>query len=252
MKLNTPIITIGVIGMIAYVMFKIRKKPTNPQPVDVIIDLEPTQSNPPVPKEEVVPIIHNLLKDDDAPYDKPGFGIDNHRNSDFHDLDDYLNLPLVGSGKTFNNSSLADIDIIPTPIVSHKYKYIRLSVKKTRYNVSNVSIGHIYFYSGSEKIDSKNIYIWNPHSGEKTIYRGEWSDDNMKTIIFCFPKAIEITRYDIKTSYKSPAQDPSLWTLEGSKNCSYWLPIHNGDEDLPILRGKVMYFDKFIDLDPEL
>ena len=137
---------------------------------------------------------------------------------------------------------MADIDIIPIPNSVNKYKYIRFSVKETRGLMPIVSIGHIYFYSGLDQIKDIDVSIWNPHTGESSVYTGSWTDSNMKTIIFCFSKAQKITRYDIKTSFQPPANDPSMWSLEGSKNGSYWIPIHNADEDLPILRGKIMYF----------
>jgi hypothetical protein len=258
MRLNIPILTAGLLGTIIYLIMKTRKKHTPDYNADVIIDLEPLPVDPIDSVQQVKTLnasATNYEKEDEAPYDIRGFGIDSHRNTDSNELEDYLNLPLVGSGKTYNNMDLADIDIdtIAKRKLSTKYKYIRLHVKETRDNTDNVSIGHVCFYDiYGEKIDSNHIHIWNPHTGEKTAYKGEWSDNDMKTIIFCFSKAIQISRYDIKTSYKSPANDPSLWTLEGSKNGSFWVPIHIADEDLPVLRGKIMYFDKFINPDAVL
>jgi hypothetical protein len=158
-----------------------------------------------------------------------------------YELDDYLNLPLVGEAKTYANSSLANVDDnLTPPLVSKKYKYLRLHVLETRDNSSTVSLGHITFYSGSYEI--QNVKVWNPHTGITEPYKGSWTDSDMKTIIFCFNEPTQITKYVIKTSSHPPSDDPSMWDLEGSKNGSYWTPIHTIDEELPVLRGKTMYF----------
>jgi len=257
MRAATVATILGIVGTITYLMFKAKKV----KPVSVIIDLkkplmqEPLMQEPlmqePLIQEPLIqePLmqepIENLIDDKYiALYDMPGFGIDIHRNTDNHELDDYLNLPLVGTGITYSNSSMADADIhlVPLPNPSARYKYIRLVVKETREESPVVNIGSIQFYSGSEQIKQSDIHIWNPHTGEKSIYTGPWSDSDMRTIIFCFPTMLKITKYLIKTASTPPANDPSLWTLEGSKNGTYWVPIHTVDEDLPILRGKSMYF----------
>ena len=246
MKPATVLTILGIVGTITYLfsLTKKKKTPVKKAPTSlVIIDLEkplkPSQTPVTVPFEN----INNLVDVEPLePYNKPGFGIDSHRNSDVYELDDYLNLPLVGEGKTYTNSSLADLDETAlTPVVlSKKYKYIRLHVLETRENSPTVSLGHIGFYNGSHEIH--DVKTWNPHTGETVPYKGSWNTSDMKTIIFCFKEPIQITKYIMKTSSQPPSNDPSMWNLDGSKNGSYWVPIHSIDEDLPVLRGKTMYF----------
>jgi hypothetical protein len=247
MKTATVLTILGIVGTITYLISVTKKKKIDVKKATssmVIIDLEspikPSQNPISIPFEDV-----NALLTPEAlePYNKPGFGIDSHRNTDVYELDDYLNLPLVGEGKTYANSSLADVDesaVSVTTPSSKKYKYVRLHVLETRDDSPTVSLGNITFYSGSYEI--RDVKIWNPHTGLTELYKGSWTDSDMKTIIFCFKEHTQITKYIMKTSSQPPAHDPSSWTLDGSKNGSYWLPIHNVDEDLPILRGKTMYF----------
>lgn len=239
---------LGIVGTITYLYIKgtgLVKK-TKPSPTVVVIDLEK-----PVLKVETVPFdsikqSEEILPESlSAPYDKLGFGIDSHRNTDEHEIDDYLNLPLVGEGKTYLNSSLADVDSVANSTHANKaikYKYIRLHVLETRGDSPTVSLGQIEFYRGSDIIKMDNISIWNPHTGSTEPYKGSWSDSDMKTIIFVFTPPTQITRYIMKTSSMPPMHDPSMWDLEGSKNGSYWTPIHTVDMELPVLRGKTMYF----------
>jgi len=244
MKAGTVLTILGIVGTITY-LFSITKKkkvavkkaPTNMVIIDLEKPIKPSQNPISVPFETII------TPEPLEPYNKPGFGIDSHRNTDVYELDDYLNLPLVGEGKTYANSSLADVDesaVTVTTPSSKKYKYIRLHVLETRDDSPTVSLGHIIFYSGSYEIHDVNV--WNPHTGITEPYKGSWTDSDMKTIIFCFKEPTQITKYIMKTSYKPPVHDPSSWILDGSKNASYWVPIHSVDEDLPVLRGKTMYF----------
>jgi hypothetical protein len=222
---------------IAYFAFYPKKK-SYPE---LIIDLKPAPSiiEKPAPiSEPPSPIeFFEMEPEDLAPHEQNGFGFDIKRNVDSHELDDYLNLPLVGTGKTYSNSHMSDLDelsITPVP----KYKYIRLTVVETREHTENVHVGHIYFYNGSERVKDINVNIWNPHTGEKKLYTGSWSDNTTRSIVFCFTTNINLTRYDIQTSSRLRMYDPNIWTLEGSKNASYWVPIDTRYVDLPDKRGK--------------
>jgi len=219
---------------IAYFAFYPKKK-SYP---DLIIDLKPV----PIVSEthsEPAPLTHTIEEEPEilAPHEKTGFGFDIKRNADNHELDDYLNLPLVGTGKTYDNTYMSDLEEISiTPVA--KYKYIRLTVVETRDTTENVHVGHIYFYNGSERVKDMSVNIWNPYTGEKKLFTGSWSDNTTRSIIFCFTNSINLTRYDILTSQRLKMYDPNIWTLEGSKNASYWVPIDTRYVNLPDKRGK--------------
>jgi hypothetical protein len=253
MKLSPVFIVVGVGIVCTYALFKRSFK--NKDRHDVIIDLEESPKEPPKespkesPKENVNETEDLSSVDEDKvasdhssveslPYDKFGFGLDNRRNTDDRDLDDYMNLPLVGSSKTHLNEKHADVDspkVLSQPPT--KYKYLRLTVKETRGKTNTVSIEHFDFYCGNERVRDLNINIWNPYNGERDIYRGKWNDSDTKTLVFRFTHPVAITRYDIKTSHTFPSNDPRRWTLEGSKNASYWVLLDKRDMSLPVRRA---------------
>ena len=161
-----------------------------------------------------------------------------------------MNLPLVGSSKTHSNAKLADVDSNRTLTQpSTKYKYLRLTVKETRGKTNTVSIDHIHFYCGNERVKDININVWNPYNGDRDIYRGKWNDSDTKTVVFRFTQPIAITRYDMKLSHTFPSNDPRIWTLEGSKNASYWVLLDENNVVLPVRRAHTVSF--YLDDDDE-
>lgn len=249
MKLSPVFIVVGVGIVCTYALFKRSFK--NKDKEDVIIDLEESPKEP-VNEREDTPTEDEVSRGDASdhssveslPYDKFGFGLDNRRNTDNKtDLDDYMNLPLVGSSKTHLNAKHADVDS-PKVLVQPptKYKYLRLTVKETRGKTNTVSIEHVDFYCGNERVRDLNINIWNPYNGDRDIYKGKWSDSDTKTIVFRFTHPVAITRYDIKTSHTFPSNDPRSWTLEGSKNASYWVLLDGRNLTLPVRRAHTSSF----------
>ena len=257
MKISPVFIVVGVGIVCTYALF--RRSLKNRDKQDVIIDLEEPAPKKLVNDTEDTPsldatddkVSSNELLDvsdlssvESLPYDKIGFGLDNRRNTDNKtDLDDYMNLPLVGSSKTHLNAKHADVDspkILVQPPT--KYKYLRLTVKETRGKTNTVSIEHVDFYCGNERVRDLNINIWNPYNGDRDIYKGKWSDSDTKTIVFRFTHPVAITRYDIKTSHTFPSNDPRSWTLEGSKNASYWVLLDGRNLTLPVRRAHTSSF----------
>lgn len=234
---TTDLAFLVVGATIAYFAFYPKKK-SYPE---LVIDLKPSETV--VEKAEIVSELQPstpVFEDEPdilAPHEQTGFGFDIKRNADNHELDDYHNLPLVGTGKTYDNSYMYDLEEISiTPVC--KYKYIRLTVVETRDTTENVHVGHIYFYNGSERVKDMSVNTWNPHTGEKKLFTGAWSDNTTRSIVFCFANSINLKRYDILTSQRLKMYDPSIWKLEGSKNASYWVPIDTRYVDLPDKRGK--------------
>jgi len=247
MKVAPLVIVIGFGVLCTYVLFK--KKKVNKD--DIIIDLEDTSDVKPISsiEEEPLPTIEESVQmdlsdeEEPPPYDNLGFGLDSRRNIDNNELDDYMNLPLVGSSKTHTNYVLADIDPpkkMPPTLV--KYKYLRLTIKETRGKTNTTHIGHVHFYRGKERVKDTNINIWNPYTGDRDIYKGPWDDSDTKCVVFYFIHPVAINRYDIKTSFKPPSNDPAIWTLEGSKNASYWVLLSSEEETLPMRRAQTSSF----------
>ena len=249
MKVAPLVIVIGFGVLCTYVLFK--KKKVNRD--DIIIDLEDTSDvksissvEEPISEQPSLPNVEMNTSEEEEPpppYDSVGFGLDIRRNVDNNELDDYMNLPLVGSSKTHANDILADIDSpkkTSPPLV--KYKYLRLTVKETRGKTNTTNVGHVHFYNGAEQVKDTNINIWNPYTGDRDMYKGPWDDSDAKCVVFYFIHPVAINRYDIKTSFKPPSNDPAIWTLEGSKNASYWVLLSSEEETLPMRRAQTSSF----------
>jgi hypothetical protein len=161
-----------------------------------------------------------------APYDVLGFGRDDSRNTDSLDPDVYMNLPLESDGITYNTinkySSIEE-EAGHTPT---KFKFIRFTFMEVRdASETIVSLGGIRFFLEHDPIEM-DMQIWNPHTGDKEVYDGgEWSDSDQWTVVFIFPEAVEVNRYEFKYSSNAPGMDPIEWKVEGSKNGSYWISL---------------------------
>lgn len=174
-----------------------------------------------------------------APHEKRGFGSDTARNVDDYTADDYMNLPLIGTGKTYaNESAYKDLEdettMLDTPI--KRFKYIRLVVTGVRKG-HTVEIGGVRFFHGRSMNYHTNLTTWNPHTGDRASYdSAPWSDNDQRTIVFCFKEAAEVNRYEIKTSSGSTDHDPIHWKLEGSVSGTYWIPLDDRTMSFPVQR----------------
>lgn len=214
-----------------------------PRKTKVIIDLEesvPLEARPAARALEAAPALFAPLADTALeatpseylpPYEQPGFGIDIHRNNDKYGLEDYLELPLVGSGETYS-TKYANIN---TEDVEHiqKYKYIRFTVLKTR-NSDTVNC-IIHFYS-NKKITEINT--WNPYTGERAPY----TTTNDMSIIFYLTEPIHLTKYEMET-FGLFENDPVEWIIEGSTNATYWVELDSQTYNFPRSRGRITTFE---------
>jgi hypothetical protein len=215
----------------------LRKSKPRKQVISPIIDLEMEESPLEVPVSK--PFRHSL-RSHVNPYEIHGFGIDAKRNVDDYEMETYLDLPLIGSGKTYLNTDLAEVNSESgqnKPIV---YKYYRFNVQETRGLSDTISIGAIEFYNGSEKVGK--ISVWDPHNGERSQYNGPWTNSQTKSLNLFFHDPCPINSYRIKTSGGLYENDPSIWTLEGSMNASYWVLLDNQDIELPMKREEYSEF----------
>ena len=248
MKHDLIISLLSVGSVVGYLLYKSQQTSKRLQPIPpLIIDIKnkPAVELPYKPYKAYVP--HNTplepttkLTTVVAPYDITGFGIDINRNRDAINIDDYLNMPLVGDAKTYANTHLAEVsevvDISDAPPM--KFKYIRLSVLETKGDIDTVHIGHMQFYTQDNKpLRESTITTWNPYSGAKAAYTGPWTDNTARVIVFCFLVPALITQYSIKTAHRPSMYDPDVWTLEGSTNGSFWIPLTHMEGGLPEQRG---------------
>lgn len=231
------LILIGITALISYMVF--RKSKAKKQVISPIIDLEMEDSPVPLELPASKPSSHGL-RSHVNPYEIHGFGIDIRRNVDDYEMETYLDLPLVGSGKTYLNESLAEVNSNSNQSKPIVYKYYRFNVQETRDQTDTISIDAIEFYNGSEK--AGKISVWDPHTGERSPYNGPWTSSQSKSLNLFFHNPTPITSYRIKTSDESYENDPSIWTLEGSINASYWVLLDNQDLELPVKREQYSEF----------
>jgi hypothetical protein len=222
-------IILGAIGVgIVSLFLALRRKPVAAPPVQISIDPLPKFYAPePVAAPSVVewrPAVVDMR----APHEKRGFGSDSARNVDTITPDDYMNLPLIGTGKTYKNETMymdteEDSSRIATDV--KRFKYIRLVVLGVRKG-HTVTLGGVRFMQGRSMNSHTNVSTWNPHTGEKDVYmETEWSDNDQRTIVFCFKDPADVSRYELKTSTNSHDHDPIRWKLEGSTNGTYWIVL---------------------------
>lgn len=186
------------------------------------------------------------------PYARPGFGNDLSRNQAPHRrLDEFHELPLEGLGRTVLNegqfqevleAAASGAEVSARPGV--RVKFLRWSVRAVRNGGQTVSVGGVRFLYGQSQVRDTGMIFWNPHTGERAPYHGEaWSDSNHRMGVFVFSNPVDITRYEIQTSHEDPSMDPVDWTLEGSLNGTYWIPLDTRNTvAVPIERGHWMNF----------
>jgi hypothetical protein len=169
------------------------------------------------------------------PHERIGFGHDTSRNIDTKELDDYLNLPLEGSGVTYTNEyKYKDIDETSEPELPNRYKYIRLRILKSRSNLREIHLGDIDFSYRGHQLKLNTI---NPHTGSSVNF--PWIDNDQLTLLIQLESTSEINNYRLKTSTDDPKFDPVRWVLEGSMNGAFWEIIddrNESDEEFPTIR----------------
>ena len=133
-------------------------------------------------------------------------------------IDELMQLPLENSGEFIN-------DIATTKSTTIFVKYMRFQITEIR-SSETVSIGGFRFLYNNMVVPFEKIQIWNPHTGDSKRYGGEeWSDSDQLSIVFCFNEPLEISQYELKSSYASNENDPTQWKVEGSMNGSFWFML---------------------------
>jgi hypothetical protein len=177
------------------------------------------------------------------PHEDPDFGTDRERNRDQIGVDDYMALPLEGTGLTHvNRVRFVDLDAPPPEGAPRPFRFVffRLKILKTRSPAAaTAAIGGFTLLNGADVVHHPRAKVWNPHTGERTTYYPEaaWSDSDQKELIVRFPSAVAINGYKIRTSEQDTAFDPVQWRLEGSQNGVYWLPLDERSLAPPFTRG---------------
>jgi hypothetical protein len=104
-------------------------------------------------------------------------------------------------------------------------KYVRFQITEVR-DSDMVCVGGFRFLYNDTPIPFEKIQQWNPHTGDSKNYNGEvWSDSDQLSTIFYFSEPLEITHYELKSSYESEEHDPIQWKVEGSMNGSFWFTL---------------------------
>jgi hypothetical protein len=177
------------------------------------------------------------------PHEDPDFGTDRERNRDTVGVDDYMALPLEGSGLTHENRvRFVDVDTVASEGAPRPFRFVffRLKILKTRSpTAATAAIGGFTLLNGADVVYHPRAKVWNPHTGERTTYYPEaaWSDSDQKELIVRFPSAVAVNGYKIRTSEQDTAFDPVQWRLEGSQNGVYWLPLDERSLTPPFERG---------------
>jgi len=233
-------IGIGVVSACVAFLAPRLRPPTPPKKVlEVPIMIDPPPKFCAEAEAEAAPRVYEWKPPsyDIAPHEKSGFGLDSARNTDNATTDDYMNLPLIGTGKTYDNeNAYMDVDeesSVVEPIVK-RFKYIRLTVLQVRQG-DTVDLEGVRFFQGRSMNYHTDVSIWNPYTGEKEAYNeGHWSDNDKRSIVFCFKDLVTVYRYEFKTSTYSHKYDPIRWKIEGSTNGTYWFPMDDrSDADVP-------------------
>jgi hypothetical protein len=244
-----------IAGGIAIGLFKRRATPVAPRAVPFQIDPaiairneRPAILPPPPPpgkfftNMEISRVDRKFLPD--RPIDAPAFGWDKERNEDPEiGLEDYLNLPLEGTGLTHRNRHAykdAEEGADEAPRIM-RFQFFRLKVVRTRdAAAATAAIGGLMFMNGTDDVYHPEAKVWNPHTGARETFlpAAGWSDSDQRELIVKFPMAVAVNRYRLRTSEQDTAFDPVEWRLEGSQNGVYWLPLDERKTGvLPAARG---------------
>lgn len=150
-------------------------------------------------------------------------------------VDELMQLPL-------ESAMMLDDAVISTTTFT---KYVRFTCTKVR-NSEAVYVGGFRFLYYSVAVPFDTMQIWNPHTGETKGYRGEpWSDSDQRSIIFCFREPVELSRYELKSSFASENHDPIQWKLEGSMNGGFWFDLDDrtkGPTAFPYARNTLVSY----------
>ncbi len=255
---------LAVLSTAAYAAWTYLRRPrTRPSVPEVAFEIHPQiqensfvaqrlgstlEPGPPV----AAAIVNALPNRRSAPHEFPEFGSDIARNTDDISLEDYMTMPLEGSGVTYQNRVNyvdvdVDMDMADNGPTEETFRFIRLKVLETRDpSAGRVSLGGFKLIWGNQVIDLPGTTSWNPHTGVRRpwVTTGGWSDGDQYELILRFPHAIAVTRYQFMTSTESAAQDPRRWRLEGSQNGTYWLRLDDreGGGFVPEDRGVWMNY----------
>lgn len=231
MRRDVLLTTALTLGAISYYMFSFKPAPPPVNIRSVDIDPEVFKKKPPpnpfFPRRPR-PIEYPMEL---PPYEKTGFGHDTSRNTDMKDLDDYLQLPLDGDGRNYNDT-LFDLDEPATTRIPERVRYLRIKFLGTRSGDETVSLGGLRFFHKGAQVGAK---IVNPHTGESVEF--PWTDADQRTLLIGFSHAVELDKYDFLTSIDETGRDPTHWTLEGSMNGTFWEDIDEWNDELPVLRS---------------
>lgn len=243
----------GAVAAVGYALYKAFSTPRiYPAPG---VDIEPPKHRwrtIPQMKDLAAPLLSPSSAVTPPPYARPGFGLDLSRNqAPQRRLEEFHELPLQGFGRTvLNEGQHQEVLEVPATTVQHtpkpgvRAKFLRWTVRATRDGGTTVSIGGVRFLYGQHVVRDDHLTIWNPHTGERTPYDGgAWSDANHRMGVFVFSHPVDLTRYQIQTSQQDPGMDPVDWTLEGSLNGTYWIPLDvRTAVTAPVERGHWMNF----------
>lgn len=162
------------------------------------------------------------------PTDAPAFGHDSKRNEDTIGVDDYMSLPLEGSGVTHETRERykeLEADSVAEP---EAFSFYRLKVLETRDPFAHyVALNGFRVVHTDKPVALQGTRCWNPHTGEHAHYSGTepWRATEQRELILNFPQPVVIHGYQFRTAEELPAFDPVRWVLEGSRNGAHWLTL---------------------------
>ena len=221
------------LGAVSYYVMSTNFKPHNIAPVIPLVEIDPAVFLKPRPLPTFNPPARRIQPPVELPpHEQIGFGFDTSRNIDDKDIDVYHELPLEGSGSTYANGNLYDIDEPVPKRVMERVRYIRMTFMGTHDSTNAITIGGLRFLFKGKHL---NANIINPHTGEKVAF--PWTDADQHTLLIGFSTATEVDKYEIMTSDEDPASDPNHWIIEGSMNGTVWEFIDEKEETLPIIRS---------------
>ena len=152
--------------------------------------------------------------------------------------EELMQLPLETGGDFLNEQTSSEHQALFV-------KYVRFQITEVR-DGEMVCVGGFRFLYNDVPIPFEKIQQWNPHTGDSKQYGGEvWSDSDQLSIVFCFSEPLEISHYELKSSYESEEHDPVQWKVEGSMNGSFWFKLDDRTMTptaFPKLRNRVALY----------